>query len=129
MASAVIGVRIHACGLSAATWLKAAHSAATRSRCSSMLMPSAARSATSNIGYTCTGMTMPRASSAGPTRFSSSPMDMAGATSSDWELQPRSVSVLRASLRVRHASPPVSSTRSLRPSTMSSAVRLTSVWT
>ena len=72
--SAVFASRIQAFGLSAATALKRAHSSLIRTRCSSGERPAAARMAVSNIGYTCTGITIWRAISAGWFITSSSPM-------------------------------------------------------
>ncbi len=50
MSSGVRAVRIHACGLAAATALKRDHSAPMRARCSCSVQPLAARSAFSNRG-------------------------------------------------------------------------------
>ena len=65
ISSADLASRSQAFGLAAATALNPAHSSLTLTWCSSTLSPAAARTAVSNIGYTCTGMTMPRARSAG----------------------------------------------------------------
>ena len=48
--------RIHAYSLPAATWLRSDQSLPRCRWCSSTVRPAAARSAVSNIGYTCTGM-------------------------------------------------------------------------
>ena len=65
ISAAVNASWIHALGLVAATSLKPAHSPAMSEVWSATERPADARSAFSNIGYTCTGMKIPRACSAG----------------------------------------------------------------
>ncbi len=128
ISSAVIAVRSHACGLFAATSEKRDHSSLATTCCSSTVRPAAARMAVSNIGYTCTGMAMPRASSASWFIVRSSPMSR-GMRPSGAFGQPSVATSTPAALarpRVRHASPPISTARSHCPAAISSAVAFTS---
>ncbi len=84
------------------------------------------RSACSKIGYTCTGMAMPRASSAGCVMSNAEPMISASGTESSWTVHSGRSPSARNDIRVRHASAPPISTTSAFPSVMSRAVRLTS---
>ena len=76
--SAVLALRIHACGLSAAMRLKPAHNAEMRSICAGSVSPRAWRMAFSKIGYICMGCAMPRCASMRWRIFSSSPKRRSG---------------------------------------------------
>ena len=124
ISSADFGSRIHALGLAAATALNLAHSSLILTWCSSTDSPAAARIAVSNIGYTWTGITIPRATSVGWFITSSSPSRRGVAPSGAFG-QSNWCPALRARLRDRQASPPVRMARSRSPARISPAVRLT----
>ena len=82
--------------------------------------------AVSNIGYTCTGITIWRAISDGWFITRSSPSSRGSDPSGDFS-QSSSTPCLRARMRVRHDSPPDSSATSSSPAWIARAVELTNV--